>query len=201
MQKADAGQREAPLPLQGQGAQQLVLGGLGGPVAIPTTQVVIADAANASRQGGKPTQLPVVESRGNGFGQQDRSKSIDVEGLLEPAPIDCLQALFGPMPAVVQPTSGVDHQAQRSLLLQPAAELLKVSVATEIQSRLTASAEGQHRELRAVVLQQLGDGGANAPLTNNQSRPFQLLKGCWNGHGTTGALSHDGQHIGLTAWP
>ena len=39
----------------------------------------------------------------------------------------------------VQPTSGIDHQAQRSLLLQPAAELLKVAVAAEIQSGLTAS--------------------------------------------------------------
>ena len=104
-------------------------------IAIPTTQVVIADAANAGRQGGKPTQLPVVESRGNGFGQQDGSKGIDVEGLLKPAAFECLQAFFGPTPAVVQPTSGVDDQAQRSLLLQPAAELLKVAVATEIQSR------------------------------------------------------------------
>jgi len=201
VQEADASERQTPFPLQGQGPQQLVLGRFGSPIAIPTAQVVIANAADAGRQGGKPTQLAVVQSRGNGFGQQDGSKGIDAEGLLKPTAFNGLQAFFGPTTTVVQPTSSVDDQAQRRVLLQPAAELLKIAVITEIQTGLTASAEGQHGELRAVVLQQLGNGSANAPLANDQSRPFQLLQGGWNGHRTSGALSHDGQHIGLTAWP
>ena len=60
MQEADASERQTPFPLQGQGPQQLVLGRFGSPIAIPTAQVVIANAADAGRQGGKPTQLAVV---------------------------------------------------------------------------------------------------------------------------------------------
>ena len=58
----------------------------------------------------------------------------------------------------MQPTCGVDDHPQRRLLLQPTTELFEVAVITEIQTRLTASAEGQHRESWALLVQKLADG-------------------------------------------
>ena len=43
------------------------------------------------------------------------ANALIVEGLLKPAPINGLQAFFGPTTTVVQPTSSVDDQAQREL--------------------------------------------------------------------------------------
>ena len=53
VQQAHATQGEPALPFDGQGTEQLVLGGLAGPVAVPAPQAVVADAADAGLETGE----------------------------------------------------------------------------------------------------------------------------------------------------
>ena len=97
----------------GGGTYQLIERGLGGPVAVPAAETVVADRAHAGRQGGEHRLAVSRHQRQEVFHQQGRSDRIDGEGMGQVPGIELAIGLLGHEFIVMQEAGGIEDQPQR----------------------------------------------------------------------------------------
>jgi glycerol-3-phosphate dehydrogenase (NAD(P)+) len=187
VQQADAGVGQPALPFDRKGAEQLVLGGLGGSIGIPAPEAVIADAADPRRQAGE-MQRPLALQQGfEGLGQQDRPEGVHSEAALKVGAPQPGQPFFrlelGPM----QQAGGVDHQPQRRQRGQSAGQGLKAAVMREIQTqgqgragkdpRAAGPVGSNHDQPGCTTLQGRDQPQPDAAAAHHQSGAAPLIEG------------------------
>ena len=183
MEGGHAGEGQPPPPFDRQGAQQLVLGGLSGPVGIPTTKFVVGDAAYPRRKAREVKGKVPGKGRLEGLGQQERPEGIELEAASQVVAVHLEQPLFRLKGPLMQQAGRADHQPQGLEALQgQRRERLQAGVITEIEPPGSPFwSGGMHLQPRCALGQAIGQGLADAASPHHQrmALPVEQIRGLW----------------------
>ena len=157
----------------GSGLDQHVQRGLGGAVAVPAAETVVADAADLGREHGEHAAL-AVEQPAEVAQQQRRAKGVDLEGGEQLLLVDVSKAFFRHELGAMQHAGGVDDQVKRPLPRHRVRGLFDAGGIGKIKRRLGRATQGDDRCAVRIAAQGIDQCGTDATgCTDDQrAKPF-----------------------------